>query len=196
MFGKLLDESVGKLHFWLMLIGFNLTFFPMHIVGLHGMPRRVYTYSAGFGFETLNLIETVGSFILASSFLVFMYNVLKTWKSGAKAPADPWNGATLEWAIPSPPQEFNFPEYITVHSRDPLWEMKRAAGGRLPEPVRTSGAGIHLPPPSIWPLMTAVGVTCVFTSLMLHEKTGPVGIFIAVSILMLSIYKWAFEPVH
>jgi cytochrome c oxidase subunit 1 len=196
MFGTMLDEAVGKLHFWLMLIGFNLTFFPMHIVGLHGMPRRVYTYSAGFGFETLNLIETVGSFVLASSFLVFMYNMLKTAKSGAKAPADPWNGATLEWAIPSPPQEFNFPDEITVHGRDPLWEMKRANGGRLPEPQRVSGAGIHLPPPSIWPLVCALGVTAVFVSLMLHEKTGPVGIVLAVSLLFLSIYKWAFEPVH
>jgi cytochrome c oxidase subunit 1 len=196
MFGTMLDEGIGKLHFWLMLIGFNLTFFPMHIVGLHGMPRRVYTYSAGFGFETLNLIETVGSFVLASSFLVFMYNMLKTWKGGAKAPADPWNGATLEWAIPSPPQEFNFPDEITVHGRDPLWDMKRANGGKLPEPQRVSGAGIHLPPPSIWPLVCAVGVTAVFVSLMLNEKTGPVGIVLAVSLLFLSIYKWAFEPVH
>ena len=196
MFGKLLDEGLGKLHFWLMLIGFNLTFFPMHIVGLHGMPRRVYTYSAGFGFETLNLIETVGSFILATSFLVFIINLLKTWRSDAKAPSDPWNGATLEWAIPSPPQEFNFPELITVHGRDPLWSMKRENGGRLPEPQRVGGEGIHLPPPSIWPLVCAFGVLAVFLSLMLHEKTGPVGIFLAVSLLFLSIYKWAFEPVH
>jgi cytochrome c oxidase subunit 1 len=196
MFGKMLDEGLGKLHFWLMLIGFNLTFFPMHIVGLHGMPRRVYTYSAGLGFETLNLLETVGSFVLASSFLVFMYNVWKTSRSGAPAPADPWNGATLEWAIPSPPQEFNFAEVPTVHGRDPLWDAKRAAGGALPEPVRTSGAGIHLPNPSIWPLMTAVGVTAVFIALMLNDQVGAIGIAVAVSLLFYSVYRWVFEPAH
>jgi cytochrome c oxidase subunit 1 len=196
MFGKLLDEGIGKLHFWLMLIGFNLTFFPMHIVGLHGMPRRVYTYSAGLGFETLNLIETVGSFILASSFLVFMWNVWKTARSAQRAPADPWNGATLEWAIPSPPQEFNFPEVPTVRGLDPLWDAKRQAGGKLPEPVRTSGAGIHLPNPSIWPLVTSVGVTAVFVALMLHDKVGPVGIAAAVSLLFFGVYRWAFEPAH
>ena len=83
-----------------------------------------------------------------------------------------------------------------MHSRDALWEKKRAAGDQLPEPQRVSGEGIHLPPASIWPLAAAVGVTLVFLSLMLHEKTGPVGIFVAVSVLFLSIYKWAFEPVH
>jgi cytochrome c oxidase subunit 1 len=196
MFGKLLDEGIGKLHFWLMLIGFNLTFFPMHIVGLHGMPRRVYTYSAGLGFETLNLIETVGSFILGSSFLVFMWNVWKTARSAQRAPADPWNGATLEWAIPSPPQEFNFPDVPTVRGLAPLWDAKRQAGGKLPEPVRTSGEGIHLPNPSIWPLVTSVGVTAVFVALMLHEKVGPIGIAAAVSVLFFGVYRWAFEPAH
>ncbi len=194
MFGHMLDEGIGKLQFWLMLIGFNLTFFPMHIVGLQGMPRRVYTYPAGLGFEFLNKIETWGALVLGFSFLVFIVNVLKSRKS-APAPADPWNGATLEWAIPSPPQEFNFDQIPTVHGRDALWEAKREAGGKLPEPRRTSGAGIHLPNPSYWPILAAFGVTTVFTSLMLHDKVGPIGIFIAVSILFFSIYNWVFEPV-
>ena len=193
MFGRLLDEGLGKVHFWLMLIAFNLTFFPMHFVGLHGMPRRVYTYPAGLGFETMNMIETVGSFLLALSQLIFLYNVIKTWRKPATAPADPWNGATLEWAIPSPPQEFNFPDEPVVHSRDPLWEAKRAHGGRLPEPARTSGAGIHLPNPSIWPLLAAVGVTAVFVALMLSPKLGPWGIVASVSLLFFSVYNWVFE---
>ena len=129
MSGRMLDEKLGKVHFWLMFIGFNLTFFPMHFVGLNGMPRRVYTYPAGLGFEKLNQIETVGAFILALSFLVFLVNIFKTSRGPRNAPADPWNGATLEWAIPSPPQEWNFAEVPVVHGRDPLWELKRERGG-------------------------------------------------------------------
>src|ERR687893_342753 len=135
MFGRLLDERLGKVHFWLMMIGFNLTFFPMHFVGLNGMARRTYTYPEGLGFETLNQIETAGSFVLAISLLVFLYNIVKTWRQPRNAPADPWNGATLEWSIPSPPPEFNFERLPTVEGRDPLWEEKRRRGGRLPEPV-------------------------------------------------------------
>jgi cytochrome c oxidase subunit 1 len=196
MFGKMLDDGLGKVHFWLMMIGFNLTFFPMHIVGLQGMPRRVYTYPAGLGFESLNRMETWGSLILGFSMLVFLFNMIKTWRSAPPAPADPWNGATLEWAIPSPPQEFNFSEIPTVHGRDPLWDEKRANGGKLPEPVRTSGAGIHLPNPSYWPVLAALGVTAVFVALMLHEKVGALGIAAGVAFLFFSVFKWVFEPVH
>ncbi len=194
MFGRLLDETLGKVHFWLMLIGFNLTFFPMHIVGLLGMPRRVYTYPAGLGFDIYNQIETAGALLLGVAFLVFIANVLKTWRKPANAPADPWNGATLEWAIPSPPQEFNFPEVPTVHSRDPLWELKREHGGPLPEPQHVSGAGIHMPNPSFWPALAAVGVVAVFVSLMTSHRTGAIGVAAAISLLFFSVYNWAFEP--
>jgi cytochrome c oxidase subunit 1 len=194
MSGKMLDEKLGKLHFWLMLIGFNLTFFPMHFVGLHGMPRRVYTYPSGLGFELLNQMETVGALILAVSFLVFLYNIYRTMKSGAKAPADPWNGATLEWSIPSPPQEWNFAEVPVVHGRDPLWEAKRERGGPLPEPPLVSGKGIHLPAPSFWPLVAAVGVTLIFVGFILLSKVGPWGLVIGVSTLFFGIYNWVFEP--
>ncbi len=195
MFGRLLDEGLGKLHFWLMLIGFNLTFFPMHIVGLHGMPRRVYTYPAGLGFEAMNQLETVGAFVLALSILVFMVNVAKTWAAPATAPADPWNGATLEWAIPSPPPEYNFAEIPAVHGRDAYWEMKRGGAPALRQ-YTGPGEHIHLPNPSFWPLLAAVGVLAVFVALMLHDRTGPLGIVAAVSLLFLSIYNWAFEPAH
>ncbi|HEY4649735.1 MAG TPA: cytochrome c oxidase subunit I [Gemmatimonadales bacterium] len=196
MSGRMLDERLGKLHFWLMLIGFNLTFFPMHFLGLNGMPRRTYTYPAGLGFETLNRIETVGSFILATSFLVFLINILRTSRKPPNAPADPWNGATLEWSIPSPPQEWNFAELPVVHGRDALWEAKRQRGGPLPEPARVSGQGIHLPNPSFWPLVSAVGVAAVFTSLMAlgHDKAGAGLVAAAVLLLFFGIYRWAFEP--
>jgi cytochrome c oxidase subunit 1 len=194
MFGRLLNERLGKLHFWLMLIGFNLTFFPMHFVGLHGMPRRVYTYPEGLGFDLMNQIETAGSFVLTVAFLVFLYNIFQTSRQPANAPADPWNGATLEWSIPSPPPEFNFAEIPTVRGRDALWETKRQRGSTLPEPARVSGAGIHMPNPSYWPLVTAVGVLAVFVSLMVMGYTGVWGVAASIALLFLGVYKWAYEP--
>jgi cytochrome c oxidase subunit 1 len=191
MFGKMLHEGLGKLHFWLMFIGFNLTFMPMHFLGLHGMPRRVYTYPEGLGFEFWNRIETIGSMILGFSFLVFLFNVIRSLRKHPPAPADPWNGATLEWSIPSPPQEFNFPEVPVVHSRDPLWELKRERGGTLPEPVRVSGKGIHLPNPSYWPVVTAIGVMVTLSGFV---AGFPYVNLIGAAILLTGIFKWAFEP--
>jgi cytochrome c oxidase subunit 1 len=193
MSGRMLDEGLGKLHFWLMLIGFNLTFFPMHIVGLNGMPRRTYTYPKELGFETLNQIETAGSFILGLSFLVFLINIIRTSRRPRNAPADPWNGATLEWAIPSPPPEWNFDDLPAVVGRDPQWERKRQHGGALPEPRAGSGAGIHLPNPSYWPLVSAVGVAALFVGIMMSPKWGPGGIIVAVALLFFGLYNWLFE---
>jgi cytochrome c oxidase subunit 1 len=193
MSGRMLDEGLGKLHFWLMLIGFNLTFFPMHILGLNGMPRRTYTYPKELGFELLNQIETVGAFVLGLSFLVFLINIVKTSRLPSNAPADPWNGATLEWTIPSPPPEWNFDALPAVVGRDPLWERKREHGGALPEPRAGSGAGIHLPNPSYWPLVTAFGVAGLFVGIMMSPKWGPWGIIVAVALLFFGLYNWLFE---
>ncbi len=193
MSGKMLDEGLGTLHFWLMMIGFNLTFFPMHIVGLNGMPRRVYTYSDESNFALLNQIETVGSFIITLSFMVFLWNIWKTSRgTQPPAPADPWNGATLEWSIPSPPQVFNFPTLPQVHGRDALWEMKAQAGGTMPEPTRVSGAGIHMPNPSIKPMIAAIGVAVTLGGFIggSHLWVHAVGLVI----LVYGIFAWAFEP--
>jgi cytochrome c oxidase subunit 1 len=194
--GRMLSERLGKLHFWMMLAGFNLTFFPMHFVGLHGMPRRVYTYPEGLGFELLNQVETAGAFLLGLSFLVFLWNLVISLRSGAPAPADPWNGATLEWAVPSPPQEFNFAEVPLVESRDPLWEMKRERGGALPEPVRVSGAGIHMPNPSYWPVICALGILLFFVGFMFPlATTTQLVVSIGGGLLTaFAIFRWAFEP--
>lgn len=193
LFGRMLDERIGKVHFWLTFISMNLTFFPMHFLGLNGMPRRVYTYPEGLGFELWNRVETIGSLLLGVSFLVFIYNMLKAWRAKVPAPADPWEGATLEWSIPSPPQEFNFPETPTVYSRDPLWEHRRAHGP-LPEPQRVSGAEIHLPNPSYWPLVTAIGIGVFFLG-FLFGVTLPV-ILAGGALTAVGIYAWAFEPPH
>jgi cytochrome c oxidase subunit 1 len=192
MFGRMLDERLGKVHFWLMFIGMNLTFFPMHFLGLNGMPRRVYTYTAESNFTFLNQVQTVGALLLVAAFTVFIVNVIRTWRRPADAPADPWNGATLEWSIPSPPQAFNFPELPEVHGRDPLWEEKRRRGGTLPEPRRVSGAGIHMPNPSIRPLITAVGATLVLAGFIggSHLWVHLLGL----AILFYGVYSWVFEP--
>jgi cytochrome c oxidase subunit I len=200
MFGKLLDEGLGKLHFWLMLIGFNLTFFPMHFSGLLGMPRRIYTYPSGLGFDGYNMASTIGALILGVGFLVFIYNVVTTWRSGAPAPADPWGGATLEWAIPSPPQEWNFAVEPVVTEKDALWAAKRAAGVRfLPEPPLVSGQGIHLPSPSWWPLFTAIGILTFMVGIMVKGQTHgfPFGLVSACGFALttFSIFKWSYEPV-
>ena len=192
MSGRMLDEGLGKIHFWLMLLGFNITFFPMHFLGLNGMPRRVYTYPADLNFGFWNMVETVGAFVLMVSLLVFIYNLLTSLRRGAVAPADPWNGATLEWTIPSPPQEWNFAEIPEVTGRDPLWEWERArGGGKLPEPQRVSGKGIHLPNPSYWPLVTAIGIMIFFTGFIVgFPYTNIAGVLIT----FVGIFSWAFEP--
>jgi cytochrome c oxidase subunit 1 len=111
------------------------------------------------------------------------------------APADPWKGATLEWLIPSPPQEFNFADVPPVNSSTPAWDLRRANGGNLPEPRRVSGEGIHLPNPSIWPLVTALGVLFVIGSILFtHVKGWPVITISGAAILIYGIYRWAFEP--
>jgi cytochrome c oxidase subunit 1 len=196
MFGRMLDEGMGKVHFWLMLIGFNLTFAPMHILGLIGMPRRVYTYPAGLGFELWNMVETVGAFVLALSQLIFLVNIIKSLRGPKNAPADPWGGATLEWSIPSPPQEFNFAEIPPVSSSMPLWDQRRALGRPLPEPEEVSGAGIHLPNPSHWPLVTAIGVAWTVGSLIFTAAVAQwyVITLVGVAILFYGTFRWAFEP--
>src|SRR5829696_1757707 len=124
MFGRMMDDRLGKWHFWLNFIGGNLTFFPMHFSGLLGMPRRIYQYDAGQGYEGFNMASTIGYGFLFVSMLFFIYNFLVSRKRGAPAGNDPWGAGTLEWSIPSPPPEYNFRDLPTVTSRYPLWDLK------------------------------------------------------------------------
>jgi cytochrome c oxidase subunit 1 len=125
MSGRLLNERVGKTSFWLMFIGFNLTFFVQHALGLSGMPRRIYTYQPGLGWSTYNLISTIGSFILALGILVTVVNVLRSLKRGALAGPDPWKGNTLEWFTTSPPPANNFDTIPRVRSVEPMRDIRR-----------------------------------------------------------------------
>jgi cytochrome c oxidase subunit 1 len=122
--GHRLQEGLGRWHFWLMFIGMNLVFMPMHILGLQGMPRRIYTYGAGRGWEVWNFIETIGAFIIATSIMIFIVNFFVSLRITATNEADPWDGFTLEWKTASPPPVYNFAEIPTVRSRRPLWDEK------------------------------------------------------------------------
>jgi cytochrome c oxidase subunit 1 len=124
MSGKMYSEKFGKLHFWLFLIGFHLTFDFMHVPGILGMPRRVYTYEPGRGWEIWNLIVTIGVFFQAAGVLVFVGNLLWSYFRGEVAGSDPWDAWTLEWSTSSPPPAYNFGSLPTVRSRRPLWDLK------------------------------------------------------------------------
>jgi cytochrome c oxidase subunit 1 len=121
--GRMLSEKLGSWHFWLTFVGMNLTFFPMHFSGLMGMPRRIYTYDAGQGWELFNKMSTYGTGILMLGTLVFVVNWFLSLRNGAVAGNDPWKASTLEWSIPSPPPEYNFARIPRVTSRVPLWDI-------------------------------------------------------------------------
>ncbi|MEX0682986.1 MAG: cytochrome c oxidase subunit I [Dehalococcoidia bacterium] len=202
--GRYLNETMGHVHFWLMFIGFNLTFFPMHISGLLGMPRRIYTYSGDMGWDMWNLISTIGAFTIAASVALFIVNFMISVRRGKEAGADPWDGRTLEWTIPSPPPEYNFAEIPTVHSLDDFWHQKYRedetgrvvpvlAGGAVEtetEHHEEGGHGIHMPSPSFMPLIASLGFPFVATGLMYDYALVPVGF----ALILIGFYGWAMEP--
>jgi cytochrome c oxidase subunit 1 len=169
--GRLLDETLGKLTFWLLFIGFNLTFFPMHILGLLGMTRRIYTYPAELGLEPANMLATIGAFIIATGGAVFIANAIRSRAAGPLAGNNPWDAGTLEWAASSPPRNYNFVNLPVATSRYPLWTAPKERivvtglrDDRREVLVTTlMDAEPHhrhvLPGPSIWPFVTAVGST-------------------------------------
>jgi cytochrome c oxidase subunit 1 len=191
--GKMLNEPLGRLNFWLMFIGMNLTFFPMHYLGLNGMPRRIYTYSSEFGWEHLNQLASIGYVILFVSFLVFILNVLQT-RNSRKVSHDPWDAPGLEWSIASPPPPYNFAELPQVDGLDQYWIMKErasAAGTPITEPeALVDESTIHMPSPSYWPIFTAVGVTLIGGGLLSHYALS----FVGGAIAMMGVVGWSNEP--
>jgi cytochrome c oxidase subunit 1 len=205
---RMLDERLGHVQFWLMLVGFNLTFFPMHMSGLLGMPRRVYTYSDEMGWNFWNLISSIGAFTIALSVLVFIINfiICVAMKKGREAGPDPWDARTLEWSIPSPPPHYNFAEIPTVHARDDFWHQKYredAEGNVIPAvagaavDVAHGGNGhdehhgdIHMPSPSYFPLLAALGLPVIAFGLIYHIPLVAVG----AAMLLIGVYGWALEP--
>jgi cytochrome c oxidase subunit 1 len=202
IFGRLLNERAGKLNFWLMVVGMNLTFGPMHILGLQGMIRRTFTYPESLGLTFWNEVATYGSFLIALGVLVFVVNAVASFRKPKEAGADPWDGRTIEWSIASPPPVYNFDEIPTVHGLDDFWHRKYAEdkGGKL-VPVQAGGSygggephggghGIHLPGPSYYPLVAAIGFPTIGYGIMYHWWLA----FVGAAVVLMGLFGWALEP--
>ena len=188
--GKLYFELPGQISFWIIFIGTNLLFFPMHLVGLAGMPRRNYTYPSGLGWGADNLAETIGSYITTVGIIVLLGNLVVSWFRGAPAGPDPWHGATLEWTIPSPPPEYNFAVIPKVSSAYANWDDEDRAEDRRKlaegimvleqgheQPVSSPVDGwwaeiVEMPHDSPWPIVLALALAVVFILLLLHLWMG------------------------
>jgi cytochrome c oxidase subunit 1 len=210
VFGKMLNETWGRWNFWLMIIGMNLTFGPMHIIGLQGQPRRMYIWTearAGEGFFNLgfwNLVSSVGSAVLGIGALLFLVNVWVSRKN-PPAPADPWDARSLEWITTSPPKEHNFDRIPTIHALDEFFHRKYedvgVDGQHDYKKVRTgeeviefeeahAESHIHLPSPSYWPMVLSFGmfILCygvIYSTLLLAAGAA---------VVILALFGWALEP--
>lgn len=157
MFGRILDEKLGKIEFWTFIIGFHMTFFVQHFLGLMGMQRRIFTYLPNQGFDLLNLISTIGAFLMGVGVIVLLVNIALTARKPATAAGDAWeDGRTLEWAIPSPPPEYNFKQIPLVRGIDAFWKEKMA-GNKEMTPAEPEGP-IHMPSATILPFVMSVGL--------------------------------------
>ena len=202
VFGHKLGETLGKWNFWTMLVGFNLAFGPMHILGLNGMSRRIDTYSPGFGFDFWNLFATIGVFVIALGVMFFVINVILSARRARglpPEPPDPWDARSLEWFSPNPTPVHNFDEVIEVSSLDEFWHRKWTTDedGRV---VRKATAaevcqagdaeGVHLPSPSYWPIVLAAGLPLIGLGLLYNLWICVPGTLM----VLVSIYAWVFEP--
>ena len=192
--GRMFSEGLGKLNFWLLFIGMNVTFFPQHFVGMNGMPRRVYTYSSDMGWGDLNMLSTVGYFVIFLGILAFILNVYRSVRSGRTAGHDPWDAPGLEWSISSPPPAYNFAEIPQVEGRDQYWIVKHRAeaegGPRPPGEAHVDPLTIHMPSPSYWPVVIAVGVALLAGGILSHFALS----FIGGAIVFLGTLGWCNEP--
>jgi cytochrome c oxidase subunit 1 len=203
MTGRMMSDRLGHASFWLTFIGFNLTFFPMHNLGLKGMPRRVYTYVPETGWGRLNFLATIGAFVLGIGVLCFVVNALWSMKFGRMAGANPWEASTLEWATTSPPPSYNFLYPPVVRSREPLWE-----GSPLPTVtgLATDKREVLItrvldaepdhrytePSPTIWPFLAAVSTALMFVALLFSPWALPIGI--AILFVFLVGWFWPTTP--
>jgi cytochrome c oxidase subunit 1 len=203
MFGYMLNEKWGKSVFWIMLVGFNLTFFPMHILGMQGMSRRIYTYSEGQGFDLWNMVSTIGAFTIALSVLLFFINIWVSHRdhkrNGVAVGPDPWDARSLEWSIQSPAPEHNFDHTPVVTEVDDFWHRKwgHDEDGRLvriatAEEVAQPGdpTGVHLPSPSYWPIVLAAGLPLIGYGVIFNLIWAIPGVLL----LIAGFTGWILEP--
>ncbi len=204
VFGFTLNEKIGKWHFWGMVIGFNTTFGPQHILGLQGMPRRMHTYDDAMGFNAWNLVSTIGSFVLGVFTLFLLLNAWVSWRAWVRdgrpnVGADPWDARSIEWSIPSPTPEHNFDVDPVVTSVDDFWHRKYQkdddgvlrrvhTGEELAQPG--NGEGVHLPAPSYWPILLAAGLPIIGYGIIFSLWLVIPGAFL----MIMSMFGWALEP--
>jgi cytochrome c oxidase subunit 1 len=173
----------------------------MHFLGMDGMPRRIYTYAADLGWEQWNLLATVGAFVIALSLLVFFINAIRSVRSGERAMGDPWDAATLEWTMSSPPPEYNFAVVPAVNSARPFWLHKygptrdistRTKDEGTPPQPETPPQRVDLPSPSGWPILAALGLSLAGGGALV----GLWLVFIGAAVLVFGVYRWAFQPLE
>jgi cytochrome c oxidase subunit I+III len=206
MFGRMLNEKAGLVNFILLFVGFNLVFFPMHILGLHGMPRRVYTYVAETGWGDLNFLATIGAFTMGIGVLVFISNVLYSIKAGEIAGVNPWGADTLEWSIESPPRPYNYQNVRVVQGRHAIWEQTEnppvvtGLHTRIREVLCTT---IHdaepehryeLAGPSLIPFAMAIVTALTFIGFAFTPWSIPLGM--AASAIVFFIWFWSNSTGH
>lgn len=217
MTGRMLSEHLGKWNFWLTFIGFNVAFLPMHLTGLLGMPRRVYTYGPEFGWTALNMTTSIGAFILAFGILLLLINIAISLRSGTPAGPNPWDAPTLEWAIPSPPPAYNFVVIPTIASRHPLWEDRLQESNQRSsitngfaldhgrETIATTpldaepDAVLKMPDDSFAPLFLALSLTALFIAMLAKSLDGGIVACLAILASML-LWLWpargTFRPLE
>jgi cytochrome c oxidase subunit 1 len=210
--GRVMSERLGKLHFWLQFVGFNLTFAPMHWLGLQGMVRRTWKYAPETGLQPWNLAATVGAFIISVAILVFMVNWAWSRRKGPASGLDPWDARTIEWSIPNPTPEYNFATVPVIHSLDQFWHMKYAEDGegravrrpeadeliaRLDHDGRNPSEPIHLPRPSYFPILAASGLPIIAYGIIFHTSlAGKLLIGLGALITIGSLLGWGIEPLE
>jgi heme/copper-type cytochrome/quinol oxidase subunit 1 len=212
MTGRMLDERLGRISFWTMFVGFNVAFFPMHILGFLGMPRRVYTYDSGLGWDGLNLLISIASFVFALGTLLTLYNFVRSQRRGAPAPPDPWGGDSLEWSTTSPPPEYNFAAMPVVAGRHPLWDEPAPPVELAPGEPSTRAIGVQgaldkempvtegldarpqdvlgIPSPTYLPFVVALGVGALFVGLLVQAAVVvAIGVLIGAS----AVARWLWR---
>jgi heme/copper-type cytochrome/quinol oxidase subunit 1 len=198
--GKLLHERMGKLSFWTMFVGFNLAFFPMHISGLLGQPRRTFTYESGLGWDIHNLLSTIGAFVLTVGIGITLWNILSSIRKGTAAGNDPWGSETLEWATTSPPPAYNFEAIPMVESRTPMWDETDAKSWPLDEGHvalsttmmdATPQAVLELPEESPWPFALTIAMTVFFFAFLVDSWAVAITAFAACGAC---VGGWLWKP--
>lgn len=200
MTGRFMDERLGRIHFWLTMVGMVLLFLVMHYVGVIGMPRRIYSYAPAQGWDLWNMIETIGAFIVAIGVVVFVVNIFISLRKPKTASDDPWDGQTLEWGTSSPPPVYNFATMIPVNSPRPLWDAKYGPHSEFadnPKTVDLSGDGkvqIHLPNPSFWPLLLSLSLAVFAVGVIFGPQTGWILAPIGIVAMFGSVLGWLAQP--